>query len=75
VSAGILTHDGAPSRREQPRPQPLGGPWCAPIRADAAEPHARALTAEIHSTSTGFGGRLSTSAHGRERHARSRVRL
>ncbi|UEP27629.1 MULTISPECIES: hypothetical protein [unclassified Burkholderia] len=33
------------------------------------------LTAEIHSTSTGFGDRLSTPAHGLEWNARSRVRL
>ena len=36
---------------------------------------ARPLTAEIHSRSTGFGDRLSTSVHELERNARSHVRL
>lgn len=61
-------------RRDRQRLQPRRGPRIR-SRTDAAEQHARALATEMHSTSTGFGDRISTSRQACEWNARSRVRL
>lgn len=63
---------------EQRRPQPRGEPCLRPEQPHGSRPaadRAIALTLQMHSPSSRFGSRISTSTHTRERNAHSRVRL